>query len=176
MEKLKFLSDDEIKAMHEATLHIMAEIGIIWTHKPSLDILTGAGCTIKDNRICFPPDLVMNSIATANKKPSIKGRNGQVNSFGSGNLYFHNLGGARDIFDAKTNTRRPATNQDAVDAIRVLDSARVSYPRDRNVLLALAILNRDAGDTAAAARYARLLVESHPDDARGRELLQSLTR
>lgn len=122
MEKLKFLSDDEIKAMHEATLHIMAEIGIIWTHKPSLDVLTGAGCTIKDNRVCFPPDLVMNSIATANKKPSIKGRNGQVNSFGSGNLYFHNLGGARDIFDAKTNTRRPATDQDAVDAIRVLDA------------------------------------------------------
>jgi trimethylamine--corrinoid protein Co-methyltransferase len=122
MEKLKFLSDDEIKAMHEATLHIMAEIGIIWTHKPSLDVLTGAGCTVKDNRVCFPPDLVMNSIATANKKPSIKGRNGQVNSFGSGNLYFHNLGGARDIFDAKTNTRRPATDQDAVDAIRVLDA------------------------------------------------------
>jgi trimethylamine--corrinoid protein Co-methyltransferase len=122
MEKLKFLSDDEIKTMHEATLHIMAEIGIIWTHKPSLDILTGAGCTIKDNRVCFPPDLVMNSIATANKKPSIKGRNGTVNSFGSGNLYFHNLGGARDIFDAKTNTRRPATDQDAVDAIRVLDA------------------------------------------------------
>jgi trimethylamine--corrinoid protein Co-methyltransferase len=122
MEKLKFLSDDEIKAMHEATLHIMAEIGIIWAHKPSLDVLLGAGCTVKDNRVCFPPELVMNSIASANKKPSIKGRNGQVNSFGSGNLYFHNLGGARDIFDAKTNTRRPATDQDAVDAIRVLDA------------------------------------------------------
>jgi trimethylamine--corrinoid protein Co-methyltransferase len=122
MEKLKFLSDDEIKAMHEATLHIMAEIGIIWTHKPSLDVLTGAGCTIKDNRVCFPPDLVMKSIESANKKPSIKGRNGTVNSFGSGNLYFHNLGGARDIFDAKTNTRRPATDQDAIDAIRVLDA------------------------------------------------------
>jgi trimethylamine---corrinoid protein Co-methyltransferase len=122
MEKLKFLSDDEIKAMHEATLHIMAEIGIIWTHKPSLDILTGAGCKIKDNRICFPPELVMDSITKADKRPNIKGRNGQVNSYGSGNLYFHNLGGARDIFDAKTNTRRPATDQDAVDAIRVLDA------------------------------------------------------
>ena len=71
MEKLKFLSDDEIKAMHEATLHIMSEIGIIWTHKPSLDVLISAGCTVKDNRVCFPPELVMSSIASANKKPSI---------------------------------------------------------------------------------------------------------
>src|SRR5689334_18632766 len=122
MEKLKFLSSEEIHAMHEATLHIMGEIGIIWTHQPSLDILTGAGCKIKDNRVCFPSELVMDSIAKANKRPSIKGRNGTVNSFGAGNLYFHNLGGARDIFDARTNTRRPATDQDAVDAIRVLDA------------------------------------------------------
>lgn len=122
MERLKFLSDEDIKAMHEATLHVMNEIGVIWTHKPSLDILTAAGCTIKGNRICFPPELVMDSIAKANKRPNIKGRNGKVNSLGAGNLYFHNLGGARDIFDAKTGTRKPASNQDAVNSIRVLDA------------------------------------------------------
>ncbi len=122
MERLKFLSDEDIKAMHEATLHVMNEIGVIWTHKPSLDILTAAGCTIKGNRVCFPPELVMDSIAKANKRPNIKGRNGKVNSLGAGNLYFHNLGGARDIFDAKTGTRKPASNQDAVDSIRVLDA------------------------------------------------------
>ncbi len=46
MEPLKFLSDDDVKAMHEATLQIMNEVGIIWTHQPSLDILMEAGCTI----------------------------------------------------------------------------------------------------------------------------------
>ena len=69
MERLKFLSDEDIKAMHEATLQIMNEVGVIWTHKPSLDILTDAGCTIKGNRVHFPPDLVMDSIAKANKRP-----------------------------------------------------------------------------------------------------------
>jgi trimethylamine--corrinoid protein Co-methyltransferase len=122
MERLKFLSDDEVKQMHEATLHIMNEVGIIWTHKPSLDILTDAGCTIKGNRVCFPPELVEASVAKANKRPSIRGRNGVVNTLGEGNLYFHNLGGARDVFDAKTGTRRIATEQDVVDATRVLDA------------------------------------------------------
>ena len=66
MERLKFLSDIEVQAMHEATLHIMSEVGIIWTHKPSLDILLGAGCTLKGNRVCMPADLVMDCIAKAN--------------------------------------------------------------------------------------------------------------
>jgi trimethylamine--corrinoid protein Co-methyltransferase len=122
MEKLKFLSDEEVKAMHEATLKIMHEVGVIWTHKPSLDILTDAGCTMNGNRVCFPPDLVMDSIAKANKRPVIRGRNGQVNELGGGKLYFHNLGGARDVFDARTGTHHVATAEDASNAIRLLDA------------------------------------------------------
>lgn len=122
MERLKFLSDDEVKAMHEATLQIMSEVGIIWTHKPSLDILRQAGCKMKDNRVLMPPDLVMGSVAKANKRPKIRGRNGTVNELGGGNLYFHNLGGARDVFDARTGTRRIATDQDVIDSTRLLDA------------------------------------------------------
>jgi len=122
MEPLKFLSDNDVKAMHEATLQIMNEVGIIWTHKPSLDILTGAGCTIKGNRVYFPPQLVEDCIEKANKRVNIKGRNGVENTLGGGNLYFHNLGGARDVFDAKTGTRRIATEQDVIDATRLLDA------------------------------------------------------
>ena len=122
MERLKFLSDEDIKSMHEATLQILNEVGVIWTHKPSLDILTDAGCTIQGNRVHFPPDLVMDSIAKANKRPSVRGRNGQVNELGAGDLYFHNLGGARDVFDARTGTRHIATDEDACNAIRLLDA------------------------------------------------------
>ena len=122
MEPLKFLSDDDVKAMHEATLQIMNEVGIIWTHQPSLDILMEAGCTIKGNRICFPPDLIMDCVAKANKRPVIRGRNGQVNELGAGGLYFHNLGGARDVFDARTGTHHAATHEDCINATRVLDA------------------------------------------------------
>jgi trimethylamine---corrinoid protein Co-methyltransferase len=122
MERLKFLSDEDIQAMHEATLQILSEVGVIWTHQPSLDILTDAGCTVKGNRVYFPPELVLDSIAKADKRPCVRGRNGQVNELGGGNLYFHNLGGARDIFDARTGTRHVATDEDAWNAIRLLDA------------------------------------------------------
>jgi trimethylamine---corrinoid protein Co-methyltransferase len=108
--------------MHDATLRVLQEAGVFWTHKPSLEILQDAGCTVKNNRVFFPPDLVMESVAKANKRPVIRGRNGQVNELGAGNLYFHNLGGARDVFDARTGTRRVATIQDTKDAVRLLDA------------------------------------------------------
>ena len=122
MEKLKFLSNEDVKSMHEATLHIMSEVGIIWTHQPSLDILLQAGCTMKGNRVCMPPDLVMDCVAKASKRPRIRGRNGAVNELGGGNLYFHNLGGARDVYDQKTGTRRIATDEDVINATRLLDA------------------------------------------------------
>lgn len=122
MERLKFLSDEEVKAIHSATLRILSEVGFVWTHKPSLDILTGAGCTLKGNRVYFPPQLVEECIGKAGKKVSVRGRGGATKTLGDGNLYFHNLGGARDIFDAKTGERRIATMQDVRDATRLLDA------------------------------------------------------
>jgi len=122
MEPLKFLSENDITAMHEATLQIMNDVGLIWLHKPSLEILTASGCTIKGNRVYFPPELVMDCVAKARKRVIIKGRNGVENTLGAGNLYFHNLGGARDVFEAKTGTHRIATEQDVIDATRLLDA------------------------------------------------------
>ncbi|MBI5354553.1 MAG: trimethylamine methyltransferase family protein [Chloroflexi bacterium] len=122
MAQLKFLSDDEVKGMHNATLRILNEVGYVWTHKPSLEILTGAGCKIKGNRVYFPPELVEDSIKKAGKKVSIRGRGGVTKNLGDGNLYFHNLGGARDIYDAKTGGHRIAQMQDVRDATRLLDA------------------------------------------------------
>ena len=122
MERLKFLSEQDVQAMHEATLRVLNEAGVFWTHKPSLEILQSAGCTVRENRVFFPPDLVMDSVAKANKRPVIRGRNGQINELGNGTLYFHNLGGARDVFDARTGTHHTATTQDAKDAVRLLDA------------------------------------------------------
>ncbi|MCB0102949.1 MAG: trimethylamine methyltransferase family protein [Anaerolineales bacterium] len=122
MEPLKFLSDADIQAMHEATLQVMQEAGVFWTHKPSLDILQDAGCTVKDDRVFFPPDLVLDSIAKTGKRPKVRGRNGEVHELGGGDLFFHNLGGARDIFDARTGTHHAATEEDCTNAIRLLDA------------------------------------------------------
>ena len=122
MDRLNFLSQEEVKSIHDTTLRILSEVGFVWTHKESLEILTGAGCTIKGNRVYFPPELVEESIKKSGKKVTIKGRGGTVRTLGDGNLYFHNLGGARDVYDARTNSRRAAEERDVIDATRLLDA------------------------------------------------------
>ena len=122
MGQLNFLSEDDVKRIHHATLRILSDVGYVWTHKESLEILTGAGCKIKGNRVYFPPELVEDSIQKAGKRPSIRGRGGVTKTLGDGNLYFHNLGGARDIYDAKTGDHRIAQLQDVRDSTRVLDA------------------------------------------------------
>ena len=64
----------------------------------------------------------MDCIARAGKQVSIRGRGGMVKTLGDGRLYFHNLGGARDIYDAGSGKCRPAVVQDVRDATHLLDA------------------------------------------------------
>lgn len=116
------LSADEVNSIHMATLRILSEIGVVLTEPKSREILTAHGCTISDKRVLFPPHLVESCITEAGKRVSIRGRGGTIKTLGDGNLYFHNLGGARDVFDTATGTRQRATIQDVKDSTRLLDA------------------------------------------------------
>ncbi|MEW5827524.1 MAG: trimethylamine methyltransferase family protein [Chloroflexota bacterium] len=122
MNHFKFLSDAEVEAMHRATLRILAEVGVVLTHAGARRMLTDAGATLKDERVLLPPDLVEACIAKCPPQVSLRGRAGSTKTLGDGSLYFHNLGGARDIFDPLTGEHRYATLQDLRDATRLLDA------------------------------------------------------
>ncbi len=122
MSYLKFLSESEIEAIHQATLRILDETGVVLKHKETQDLLVAAGARVDGERVKFPPELVERCIASAAKTVRIRGRNGAVKMLGDGALYFHNLGGARDIFDAANGVKRYATLKDVQDATRLLDA------------------------------------------------------
>jgi trimethylamine--corrinoid protein Co-methyltransferase len=122
MIRFSILDDNEIEAIHQATLRILAETGVVLTEPKSRALLTGAGAKILETRVLFPPELVERCIAMAGKRTTIRGRGGTVKTLGEGSLYFHNLGGAPQIFDASSGTRRMAVIQDVRDATRLLDA------------------------------------------------------
>jgi trimethylamine--corrinoid protein Co-methyltransferase len=66
--------------------------------------------------------LVEKCIHMSGKHPTIRGRGAGVKSLGDGGLYFHNLGGAPNVYNATNKTRRNATIQDVKDATRLLDA------------------------------------------------------
>jgi len=122
MDELKVLTDTDIEAIHDASLRILSETGITLTHPEAREILTGAGATIQSDKVFIPTWLVEQEIVKSARKVSIRGRGGSVKILGDQILNWHNLGGARDIFDADTGTRRKALLKDLKDCTRLLDA------------------------------------------------------
>jgi trimethylamine--corrinoid protein Co-methyltransferase len=122
MIQLSVLDDNEVEAIHQATLRILSETGVMLTEPKSRALLTDAGGKIQGTHVLLPPELVEKCIAMAGKRATIRGRGGVVKTLGDGSLYFHNLGGAPQVFDPASRTRRLATVQDVRDATRLLDA------------------------------------------------------
>jgi trimethylamine--corrinoid protein Co-methyltransferase len=122
MIRFSVLEESEIESIHQATLRILNETGVVLTEPKSRELLTGAGARVQDKRVTLPGELVEKCIAQAGKRPTIRGRGGAIKTLGDGSLYFHNLGGAPNIYDAASGTRRLATVQDVRDATRLLDA------------------------------------------------------
>ena len=122
MFHLYVLDEAEIESIHQASLRILCETGVVLTEPRSRAILTGAGAKVLDRQVLLPPELVEKCIAQAGRHPSVRGRSGMVKTLGDGSLYFHNLGGAPNVFDPISGSRHPATIDDVRDATRLLDA------------------------------------------------------
>lgn len=122
MPFLSYLNMSEVDAIHYATLRILSEVGILLTHKHARNLLLEAGAALKDDRVLLPADLVERCIAACPSQVHVAGRGGKVKILGDGSLYFHNLGGARDLYDPVTGEHRPATLEDVGQATRLLDA------------------------------------------------------
>jgi trimethylamine--corrinoid protein Co-methyltransferase len=122
MTKLTVLSDEDVKAIHEATLRILSEVGILMTEPKGVEILTGSGATVQGDRLYLPPDLVEREIAKCPRTVTIYGRDKKAVVFGDGKLHWHNLGGARDVYEPPSGKKRPAMVQDVSDSAKVLDA------------------------------------------------------
>jgi trimethylamine---corrinoid protein Co-methyltransferase len=122
MISFNLFSQEEVIAIHQATLRILDEIGVVLAEPKSRQLLLGAGAKIRQNRMLLPPELVEYCIHQAGKRTAIRGRSGKIKTLGDGNLYFHNLGGAPNVFDIATGMRRRATIRDVSDSTRLLDA------------------------------------------------------
>jgi trimethylamine--corrinoid protein Co-methyltransferase len=122
LKPLCILSEQEVAAIHQATLRILGEVGVILTHPGARQILVDRGAKVHNNRVLIPPALVTDCVAKCPPRVSLSGRGGQTLRLGDGQLHFHNLGGARDIVDPRTNQKHLATLQDLRDATRLLDA------------------------------------------------------
>jgi len=64
-EPLRGVSDDELEAIHEASLRVLAETGIDFLDETARRQLVDVGCRVDGDRVRFDPDLVMHLVSTA---------------------------------------------------------------------------------------------------------------
>jgi trimethylamine--corrinoid protein Co-methyltransferase len=124
MVQLTALTDNEVQAIHQATLRILAEVGVVLTQPQAREMLGGAGATVRGERVLLPPDVVEKALASCPRQVSCRGRGGQTVVLGDGSLHWHNLGGAREVYEPRSGQRRHAMLQDVRDAARLLDALK----------------------------------------------------
>jgi trimethylamine--corrinoid protein Co-methyltransferase len=122
MTHLTVLSTEEVESIHQASLRVLAETGVALSHTEGRRILGEAGARLYEGRVCLPADLVEKALESCPPQVSLRGRGGKVKTLGDGSLHWHNLGGARDIYDHRSGTRRLALAQDVRDSTRLLDA------------------------------------------------------
>ena len=136
VEPIRYLSQDEMEAIHQAALRILDEIGVWIDSEEALNYLSNTGCIVNyDTRIVrFPADLVQGMVdrmrqayAEPNPVPErMAVRYSQI-YFSTKPHQVHsdfttNTGGfCVHIYDLEGN-RRPATMQDVRDSIRLADA------------------------------------------------------
>jgi len=120
--QLTVLSDDDVEAIHQGTLRLLSETGIVLTDDAAREILSGAGAHVEGDMVRLPADLVMEAVNDCPARVTIRGRAGQGVVLGDGTTQYHNVGGARDVFEPRTGRCRPAVVQDVRDAARLLDA------------------------------------------------------
>ena len=178
MVALSVLTQAEVEAIHQASLRVLNESGVVLSHPEGREILTGAGARIEGERVLLPEGLVESAVALCPSQVTLRGRGGTVEILGDGRLCWHNLGGARDVFEPRSGKRRAAVVRDVCASTRLLDALEYATtitpfftPQDiPGELMSLAMyrhavpnttkpLHGPGVQTAAEVRYARRLAE-----------------
>jgi trimethylamine--corrinoid protein Co-methyltransferase len=116
------LTEEELEAIHQASLRILSEVGVALTHSKAREILAGAGAKVKGERVLLPPGAVEEAVGRCPSQVTIRGRDGKTTTIGDGGLHWHNLGGARDVYEPLAGQRRAATLEDVRHSARLLDA------------------------------------------------------
>lgn len=119
--KISLIDPEEI---HEATLEILAETGVIFPSEKALKILHNAGASVDFETMIakIPPHLVEEALRTAPKTFVLGGRDPAFDLPLDGETcYLSTDGCGVEIIDMDTRQRRPSTKQDVADSARVAD-------------------------------------------------------
>ena len=120
---IRVLSDEQVQALHSATLQILAQTGIEMQDPQGKDLLLQAGAKEHQGRILIPENLVTDAIDQAPSSFTLYDRLGsQGMQLALGNVYFGPGSDTIFIQDVETGKRRRTITRDVEDMACVCDA------------------------------------------------------
>ena len=124
LARLSVLSEDEIKQIHEASLHILEDCGVKVLHPGMLESLGEHGLPVdrEDQRVCFPRAAVENAVECTPSKFEMYDREGEF-AFVLGDGETKIAAGHNAVFwvDSETGETRPSTIADVEKFARICE-------------------------------------------------------
>ena len=126
---IEILSADQVETLHQASLRILAEIGVEVLGDRAIDILRRAGARVDGERrtVRLDPAQVEELVAQAPTAFRLHARNLQRGlAFGDRHVVFSSVGGPAFVTDLDRG-RRPGTYADFLDYVRVIGSLDIVH-------------------------------------------------
>lgn len=123
--RLQVFSDDDIKAIHNATLDVLQNSGIKVLSQEAREIFAAGGAIIDQETsiVKIPPQMVEDAIQNAPNTVLLAGRNPKNDYMaGNGNVGFTNFGEGIKVIDPFTRKSHNSTKKDLKDATRICDA------------------------------------------------------
>jgi trimethylamine---corrinoid protein Co-methyltransferase len=122
--QLSYLSDEQQKRIHQASLEILDRIGVYLYDEESLALCRQAGARVADDqRVHLPPQLIEWAWSVAPRRIDLCNRLGRpVMPLEGANIFFGNGSDCPYVLDHRTGERRLGTQQDVVDIVRVSEA------------------------------------------------------
>lgn len=79
MQRYQILSQNEIEQIHETSLRIMEEVGLVFSYAPAREIFAKGGAKVDGERVYFPKDMVEREIKKAPSSFTLYARNPEKN-------------------------------------------------------------------------------------------------
>ena len=121
--EFQILTPEERRAIHTASLRVLAETGVQVNNAPALSLLKSAGCTIDGDTARIPPALAEEAVAKAPHTFTLHSRDGDRTHTVGGDNVIYNPGSAAIYFiDRETHKMRRGTAADFRDLVVLTDA------------------------------------------------------
>ena len=120
---LSFLNRSQIEQIHNASVSLLQSVGNAVYHPQALDLCQAAGCSIKNNLVRVPEEIVEKALESVPKEFTLYSREGKpALQVRQGNVYYGTGPTNPFTLDLETGIRRKTLVEDVEKGVRLADA------------------------------------------------------